>query len=417
MSMKRNFFNVLRDYLCSIVLIINCQSIWMYIQPYRNSLNNWLLIVMVFIIVSGFLSMHRISRKILKNELFKISIIVVVSATYLIINPVNLEAFVRFIIAVLLIYILTSVIYTGKNASPFLFRLSNVIYVIAVISLFFWIVGTVFHIIQPTGNVVSTWTGEGALSTVCNSYYGIYFETQEVSSSFGILYRNSAFFSEAPMASYIFVIGFLIEFFMVERKSKLRVLILVASILSTFSTMGIIAVILSFSLNVLFSKPKISFIRVLKIIILPIVGVFVCLMAYDIISSKLQSVSGITRIDDIIAGFQAWKTNLLFGTGFGNMTVINSYMSRWRAYNTGYSNSLMMILAQGGILFGIVYGFVYAKCIIESYKVNSRIFSLFLVFALTTVFTIVIYRWITIFILCLFMHSTKNFQECFQYKK
>lgn len=414
MSMKRNIFYMLRDYLCIFALIINCQSIWLNIEPYGYSLNNWMLIVMVFIIVGSFFSMQRISKKILKKELFIISIIVIISASYLIINPVNLGAFVRFIIAVLLINILTSVIYTGKNASLFLFRLSNAIYVIAVISLFFWIAGTVLHIINPTGNVVSTWTGEGSLSTVCNSYYGIYFETQKVSSSFGNIYRNSAFFSEAPMASYIFVIGFLIESFMVDSKSKSRVFILVAAILSTFSTMGIIAVILSFSLNVLFSKPKISFMRVLKIIILPIGGVLVCFMAYDIISSKLQSVSGITRIDDIIAGFEAWKTNLLFGTGFGNMEVITRYMSSWRAYNTGYSNSLMMILAQGGILFGIVYGFAYAKCIIESHKVNNRIFSLFLVFALTTVFTIVIYRWITVFLLCIFMHSTKNFQECFQ---
>jgi O-antigen ligase len=63
------------------------------------------------------------------------------------------------------------------------------------------------------------------------------------------------------------------------------------------------------------------------------------------------------RIDDYKAAIQSFKNDVIFGNGYGNEEEIKKYMSDFREYNDGLSNSIAVILAQGGIYFSMIYIF------------------------------------------------------------
>ena len=61
------------------------------------------------------------------------------------------------------------------------------------------------------------------------------------------------------------------------------------------------------------------------------------------------------RNDDYTAGFSAFKDNPTFGSGYLNNNGVVKYMSDYRMYNTGLSNSFIIVLVQGGIYLIIFY--------------------------------------------------------------
>ena len=124
-----------------------------------------------------------------------------------------------------------------------------------------------------------------------------------------------------------------------------------------------------------------------------------CLMAYFIIH-KLSLPDGSTRINDFVVGFNAWLAHPFFGGGFESLEYLNRFMPAWRSFDTGFSNSPMEILAQGGIYLAVPY--IYGFTVSLARSIRSRDLNRLaatVIFSYLFIFTVVPYQYITFFII------------------
>jgi hypothetical protein len=236
-------------------------------------------------------------------------------------------------------------------------KYTNIVLFIAVVSLFFWVFGSLLGFIHSTGFLYTTWTGNDSLKEVI-SYYGIYYETQ-METFFGLtsydIVRNTAIFTEAPMASMVFGIAFTNELLIQDKLNWKRCAVLAVAVISTLSTTGCTVLIIAVGLRYIFTKSKTKGAISLKLLLLPTTVVVALVALNFLLEQKLGTGSGSTRVDDFVAGYKAWLDAPLFGNGYGNTASYVRYMSSFRRNNIGFSNSLMQVLAYGGIYLFLPY--------------------------------------------------------------
>lgn len=114
---------------------------------------------------------------------------------------------VKFSVAVL-IFVFFFFIQESNNRHELLLKYRNLMIFISAVSIVFWLLGSIFHLVHPSGVVQSVWTNTGNPKPVPN-YFNLYFETQEL---YGFA-RNTAIFTEAPMASLHFSIALFVEMY------------------------------------------------------------------------------------------------------------------------------------------------------------------------------------------------------------
>jgi hypothetical protein len=185
------------------------------------------------------------------------------------------------------------------------------------------------------------------------------------------------------------------EYLILKTKNKFRMIIYIITIISTVSITGYLLLLI-----VLISGKVGEFVmrliqgrKVKKwMIVIPPIAVIGVIVGVSFLSGKLASASGSSRIDDYISGFMAWKDNIFFGAGYGDIETRISYSSAARLARSsyGYTNSIMYVLSEGGIYFFACYFFSFAYLILESMKhkkYNIMLFTLmWLYLFLTTVF-------------------------------
>lgn len=348
-------------YLFAIAIILNTRSIWTSVEG-MDWFNSFLL-AFLGISLLGCLMFTKIRKK----SFFNCFIVVVAITIYLLlfwtIDQYRTNSFIRqiFTLDVVIVYCglfgnRTNYKKLPKGTMPFWNCYENLILVVACVSLFFWLTGSILDYVQPTGYVYSSWTGAGDYYKRVASYFGLYFETQTgLSSLLGVPYRNSAIFTEAPMASLHFSMALLIELFLREKNSKVKIAILSIAIMSTVATTGYLIMILAFFAKLFFKEERKSIKIILKYVF--VIGFFLIAlyMLQFLLAEKMGSESGSIRLDDFSAGFQAWLDSPIIGNGYGNYDAVKKYMSSFRSYNMGYSNSPMNILAVGGLYLFVLY--------------------------------------------------------------
>lgn len=264
---------------------------------------------------------------------------------------------------------------SSENKKSLFVCIENIMLILGVLSLFFWLFGSVLGIIYPTGTRLVQW---GNIKDV-PSYFNVYFEAQ-LENYFGWdLYRNTAVFTEAPMYAVNLIIANVIELFMRENISKMRLGILFACMLSTISFSGIAILALCLFIR-FFDFSKIEKNTLFKIGIFAFTISIALFFVAPIFFNKISS--SISRMDDYMAGFLTWKENLIFGTGFYENTRIISNMSSFRLYNTGFSNSIMRMLAQSGIYLFLLYFIPFTKAIKIGMKSDKQMLKAALILAL-----------------------------------
>lgn len=386
-KIKNNFFLLvckLGSFLIAVSLILNCRSIWGSITTGSN-LNALTFTSLIIGILLSFISVKNISvSKYALNVLLFLSIYIFI---YLI-QPINNSQLLNIFLigfSFLFVYLYVTIFSRTVVIDILIKDYINLLVLISIVSLFFWIFGSIFKIIRPTGLVFSNWGAEYGRPTVVNSYYGIYYETQTLNN----VIRNSAIFTEAPMASLNFIIAFLFQSLVIkhDKHRLLKEIILILGVLSTMSSTGYIAllIILVMKLFLLDYKNKgiiFPFVFILSVISLIII--------HYLLVSKLENASGQTRADDFRAGYEAWKLHPYIGSGLNN-NLYQNFMANWRGNNLGFSNTIMDILASGGIYIFALYLISSIYAIITSLKesnINNIIFIIIVVYLfVTTIFT------------------------------
>ncbi len=389
------------EYLFVIILVLDGNAMW---TSYENTqLNRILKLALVAVVVLYVF----VNKGVTRSDVNRIVLFGLFLAAYFIIYLLAVDyerrGFLYFVIDVLCIYIFVLIAQEHHRGVAILNKYVNVIVILAVISLIFWAFGSILGMIHPTGNVYSTWTGSRDLKKV-PTYYNLYFEAQTLDwFSFDEVIRNTGIFTEAPMYSFHLCVALLVELFVKKPVPRWKSLILVITILTTFSTTGWILMILALVARYIVTRNITKFFRALKVIILPVVVVVGIILIQVLVIDKLGSSSGSIRVDDFAAGFKAWREYPLFGSGFGNDEFVKQFMSFFRSDNQGYSNAPMQILYQGGIFLFVPYVYVIVKGFYRNIKERSAMGILFCAaFLYLFIITVIPYNFLTIliFMLC-----------------
>lgn len=397
----------LLDYLLLTLIFVSTNSI------YVNSGNKF---TPFTIVIAGMLIVINLfTTKITISYLKKIAFIV--GAYYLVIIMLMLvhsEIYRIFSYLVLFPIIIVCVLIESYRNSleKFLDKFVQVILVLVIISLFFWFFGSILKIISPTNYVLNGWIN----GRETPSYFNLYFETQDV-KFLGIHFiRNSGIYAEGPMWNLMLSLALMIQVLLLPKNHK-RELILIFTIFTVASTTGIFIVGVLYIYKILHHfnrRQKVIAFSATPFILFGLVRIF---------KSKANSISASIRLDDFVAGISAWRESILFGSGLSNgLKVLESYMNTSIRPNLGNSDSFVLILAQGGILLGILYFYPMVKIIIsKKFTLKLKIFTiLYFIILITSIFvqSALFALMIGIFYgLILESNSLKSENEIFLYKE
>lgn len=337
-----------------ICMIFSTRTMYLYISTLQW-LDNVIMFLMGISVIGGIFAKRKFSYNKLQQCIVVMFALFLYFILFYFIDPYKKSSIIKNILK--LLTIIPYCLLVENSVYDTLKKFGNVILIISIGSLFFWMFGSVLKIFGPSGVLYTSWTGNGKLAAI-NSYYNLYFEYQK-NDFFGLLneniWRNTAIFTEAPMASLMFSTAFSFFYLYDDAQEKIKCLILAFAVVSTTSSAGITVLLLSIGLRYLFKKNSNKYQKTLKIITIPLVFfVFTLAMLY-VVDQKVSTNSGSTRVDDFVAGYKAWQDSPFFGNGFDNSVSIIKYMSSFRSNNTGFSNSLMQVLAYGGIYLFFPY--------------------------------------------------------------
>lgn len=272
--------------------------------------------------------------------------------------------------------IILFVVYLACNRQNYYNLLSkyvNLIVFLSVFSVIMWLLCSIFQILPLDYTVPYYWTPNVKL---INSYYYLYFETQN-SLFCGIpIVRNTAIFTEAPMYNFHLCLALLALLFLKKERSITKVSILSLTILTTFSTTGQLFLLISFFLKFLLSEFSLKY-KIMVWFISLILGVVLVFVGNEILENKKQANNSYAiRITDMKKEFRMWEQNPIMGVGYGNSTNKNS------------SNSTFFILANGGIYLFSLYCFsilIYPFIKMKSIRLKVFFVLFFVLFSITIV--------------------------------
>ena len=400
---KENLIHKILEYFFVFCLIINCQSMLANIPSFEKIriITPICMFLIVFLLV--FIE-KEIQRKKLINAGVYALFLFAYFVAFIIIRPINMRLFLwnAMSATVILFYVLLN-----DKAINILYKYENCMIIIIIVSLFMWFFASILHIISPSGYVYTSWTGKQELLKVPNYFY-LYYEPQTTSFLGMNIIRNCSIFTEAPMCSMSFTIGYMVELFC-KRKPKLtRIVLFIIGILTTFSMTGYAIVVISLTAKyVLFGEKK-SLAKIIRAVFIPI-SILIALYAVNhILNQRVGTGSGNARLDDFKAGFYAWKNSLLFGNGYSTMDIIKAHMSELRSNDMGFSNSPMLILAYGGIYLSMPYIFSFIRIFYKSIH-KKRMICFYIFFLGIFIVTVIPFNYITFFLLAL--GATGSFQK------
>lgn len=357
MNSKKITVKTFFEYVFVFVTLLQCNSVFYSLE---NTGNKRILIIWyVLLLLLFFLNLMELhDKKINIVHLIKFQLIFVTLMSAFLIGeyiyyPYDLKNALMYLF---IPFCMVCIFYTDfKVAGNLILKIRNVTVVLAVVSLFFWFLSIIG--VSPNMSVNISW---GSTHSV-PGYFHLHFIAQGSINFLGInTIRNTGVFDEAPMYSYVLCIAFLIHMF-IPKQFKIMdfiSIILIITILSTTSTTGIIILLLSILYYELFVNHKINKLLTIfvGIFLLPIVYFAVRNILIDKIDSNWYSSSSI-RLNDLIAGFMAWKDHILIGNGIFNYKSIVNYMNYNRIMTniTGYSSGIMTVLAYGGLLLLLFY--------------------------------------------------------------
>lgn len=229
--------------------------------------------------------------------------------------------------------------------------LSLLIAFLALFSSILWFLGPFLGVLKPNCSFLYTWNAKGESYETVFGYFGLLYEAQW--SGFGSFlgYRNISIFGEGPVFAFYLLVALLLELFYFESPKKWRVFSYLIALFSSFSTTGWILAFGILLYNLYLRSNSSKKIRILIIFICICLCIVFCSVALLLFLGKASTSSGGIHIDDFKAGFDAWLSSPLWGNGIGNNDAIVPFMSTFRLNNTGYSNSIMFVLATGGLLY------------------------------------------------------------------
>ena len=381
---KKDFIQHFFEYIFALLLILSCNTMYSNELSGKFYISEILLIVLAILffitIING-----NIDKKKIGNFFVKVFFYYLYVSLFILLNRIFFfKSFIWLFIIFFPIVFFINYCYKGEKWSVKISqKIVNIVAIMSVVSLLFYLVGPLLNIIKPTGTIEVMWGKQ----LIRPSYYNLHFYTQ-TENIFGLsIIRNTGVFTEAPMYSMVLTIALALEKFITKKNRKIINIILLVTIFSTLSTPGIIVSLFIYLYSFMVQKTNRKF---LKIILIPLLIVSSLYIGVSFLSQKIGTLSYNVRIDDYIASYKAWRESPIIGVGFKNSESIQYYMNPNRSYNVGLSNSIIVVLAQGGVYLFLFYLLPFVKTIIYGIKSKQKeligfVTSIFILFC-TTIF-------------------------------
>ena len=316
------------EYLFFLLIVISTRSIFIHLL---DGAHNDRIVKILILIVSMFILLLNInSLRLEKKSLLGIVLYYIVSGALLFYNVLIIKdgilAFIFNIILLLPIFwIVCRVFYLNNRLVYLLHKYSDIVFIIASISLFFWLAGSLLDIIEPNSYLTSIWADEDG--RLINGYYYLYFETLKINLLGFEGWRNTSIFVEGPIFNIVLLVAFVNLLFLDKRSKKsinIKALIILVSIFSVLSTTGIFLSIFILLYKFYF-RNKLTRKRIRLLLSLsPVLLYATILFLYNLASSF-------------------------------SLEAIFKYMNMSIRPNTGYSNGILSTLVQGGITLFLIY--------------------------------------------------------------
>lgn len=385
----------LLEYIIAVLFVLECRSIYNNLDSTRNTFWLFSLITLGLSVAVCVICSPKLSKKRLSDAGWFTIFIVFYYFVYFVFKNYNTTKFFHYLLSVALIAIYYFLCCCKQSVPKVLLKYNQLVCVLAAISLFLWIYGSVLGIIPPTNSIRMNWVGTG-VDVSYPSYFNLLYEIQDVSNAIvpGAKFKNTGIFVEAPMYALHLSLSLIIELFLRKKPSKIRTILFIGTIITTFSTSGYLLAIVALCVYQFFVLGNHRWKQIL-LLVSPIVVIGVAQISFSLLSSKLENLSGLTRIDDFMACWKVFKIYPLFGAGFDNYRLVQGYMSAWRQNSLGISSSLMMALSYCGLYLTVPYIICMVRGILSN--INIRIFTLFLIFL--WIITVFPFQYITTFLL------------------
>lgn len=377
--------------LTGTLIILNTASVYYTQNPHVFMICNVFSLTISCILLFSNLSM-RIQKKYLMYILvYGLSVFLLLAMWQ------SISAYYFYVMGIVypLEFILIVLLVKSKKLVKFIDVLLKVCVCVALFSIGVWIFGSIFRLVLPSGTAIFQW---GSETRTVNTYYNLYFETQNAGLDIGKIHigvRNNSIFAEAPMCCFVFVCASLLnELFIQSRKYRYIFLIM---ILSTLTTTGILYVALYIICYIVKTKPYKVGLRMVKYTLLIVISIISLAVIEELIFKKFTTISGVDRISHIVQEINGFKKHPVIGSGFD-------------VYTKGSSNSITALLADGGVLLWLLFYGPILKRIFSIKRSNRKIFYIAFLFMCVFSITAVQYSPFAIFMINSFLIVKQN--EC-----
>lgn len=355
----------LLEYLVAFFLIITMNTVYTSVG---SKLHLNLLGTMLFVLLL-FCSLYIMAKKNMDIRKTFATIIVyfLFVLGYLFFNSVTRQNFHQFfpyfIICFPSFLIYFSLKQKQKHPFDILFYFSNIVFYLALLSLLFWMLFVNMHI-GSSSQLYLPWAHQSI-----SNYHWIQFSYQNITLLGKDFVRNTGIFTEGPMFTYVLLVAFLTELFFRANRRRLHLIVLLVTMVTTFSTTGIVLTLLAFFFSYFLNKSHFRLGQLIRIFSIPIIILGVGLALYFILVNKATTNSYSVRANDILAGFIAWKDHPIIGNGYRNIGALSQYFDAWRIQAggaaLGYSSGLLNVLSDGGVYLTLFYLYPFIHCLLK----------------------------------------------------
>ena len=389
-------------YLVSISLLTGSSCMWFLSMPMASIAgikNVQYIFLTIFCLMGCF---YNGKMRIKQRSILVLFFLVIYLLFYIVVTRSNPGAYLTKHVLIFIIFFLYAgtLIQDGK-VDEFAKVFVNVVSIVASISLFFWLFGSLLGFIKG----VSTpyiWAGNNHTTV---NYFWLYFENiiQSTKILGRTVIRNTGIYAEAPGFSGYLIIALAIAIPAEKEKFPLwQKILLSITMFSTLSTKGIIAVMLLFALTYLFTNPSKSAQKfIFKCVFTIIIVAAVSIGIFYLLEDKSNTHSFLVRMDDVQAEITTWKEHVLFGAGYQETEEIVQNFTLDRG--EGLSMGLTILLAQGGIYMIAFYALPLILALYTSSRIDKSLFMKVMIFGFMIVFNLLIssfhYDATTIFII------------------
>lgn len=376
-------------YFIAISLLIGSSCMWFLTLPFGSidGIRNIQYIFLALFCVIG--CFYHGKMQIGHKPILLCSCLVIYLLFYLLVTESNPMGYLtkHILIFVIFFFYCATLIRNGK-VEEFADAFVNVVSVVAFISVFFWLFGSIFTLIKGVPTLY-IWAG----NRITNNYFWIYFENlTQATELFGrTVIRNTGIYAEAPSYSGYLIMALAIALPADNKKFPLKQkVLLVITMLTTLSTKGLIAVMILIALIYLFMYPAQSPSKFIQKFIFSIIIVTAASIGtYLLLEDKSTTSSYLVRMDDVRSAISTWKNHVLFGSGYQETSEIIRNFGVSRS-NNGLSMGLTILLAQGGIYMVAFYILSYICALCTSRHIDKELFIEIMIFGIMILFNLLI---------------------------